>query len=580
MDKASCKPSSPDLSDFPLVLTTTPGSTSDKGSDNSLVTDHGSSKDNMLPPKDLPTKSSRSLSDLGINVVLEPYSPDKVNTKTILFVKKTPLTWSFDIVYEKFAKFGEIKELRNRLGSKNSFFETWVKFVSPSDALRAYQEFDLENKEMQCSLVDSHPLNLDLYRPPDLSEDSLENSLRSPDPPRWIIITMLGDRGNLFKLKKLLNQRLGQNKPDIKRFGRNSFLAHTKSDGQAVMLLNLRKDSESSIKDIKPHYSFSYSKGVIFNQDLYDLPEDEILDMCPDNVWKIFKVPRSSMIILTFANSHLPNEIVLDKEFMRVRPYRPRILQCYNCYQFGHASRVCVRNKVCQFCSQPDHGECDRSFSCVNCKGGHHARDKTCKMIMKEQEALLKSLDEHISVGHAKKLLNKTTYSEIVKVPKNTTTTSANHNPSPDGSSAPSGGGFWAPPAGAPRAPSGGASRAPSGGAPRASVQEASRASVQEASQEGSLPRTVESQAEGLLLVPHIVEVHAINQQKSKTAVSKRPRTPSPSPPQTPDKGGSKSYHKPDQKNKGASHNKNHHKGKPNLSRPPGRKPSKTPKGI
>ena len=393
------------------------------------------------------------------------------NSKSILFVKNVPLNWSFDIIFEKFNKYGEVKEIRNGLGERNKSFETWISFKSAGDAMRALNEFALANNNMSCSLVDGFPLFLDIYRPPNQTEKTNEDTiLRSPDPASWLIVTT-GERGNLFKMKKFINQRLGLiNRPDIKRFGRNSFLVHAKSDGQAAMLLNMAKDSEGMIKAIKPHYTFSYARGVIFNEDVHDLPEEEILEMCPDNVWKIFKVPRSSMIVITFVNDILPTEIVLDKEFMRVRPYRPRVLQCFNCYQFGHAKRVCVASKICQHCSQPEHGEeCNRSKMCVNCKGSHHARDKTCKVLVREEEALLKSIDEHISVGHAKKLLAKKSYSDIVKGSKPSHPTTDGNNPANAGVSGFSFNGAHGSSGVDPRASSGVDPRASSGGTPRAS---------------------------------------------------------------------------------------------------------------
>ena len=205
--------------------------------------------------------------------------------------------------------------------------------------------------------------------------------------------------------------------------------------------------------------------------------------MCPGAIWKVFKVPRSSMIILTFVNSVLPTEIILESEIMRIRPYIPRVLQCFNCYGFGHTSRVCTRDKICLVCSQPEHGDCSRAKVCANCKEDHHARDKGCKIFKKEQEALMKSNIEHISVGQAKKLLGKSKYSEVVKKPNavssKTSHTEAHQTSSDIGSGAFAGG--------APRPSLGGARRSSLGGAPRASSSVSSRASL------GGVPRTSSS---------------------------------------------------------------------------------------
>ena len=458
------------------------------------------SVDDPCKNKDLANNSKPSF------VTLEAYSIDSEDSgipkSSILYVEPMPLDWSFDIIHGEFSKFGPIMEIRNRLGKNHKFFETWIIYDNVKDAFRALKEFKSDCVNIHCSIVEDFPSNLDIYRHPDQTEDTQQciEVQRSPDPPRWLIITTHGERGNLFKLKKCINQKLGHLKtPKITRFGRNNFLVHTNSDGQAAMLLNLKLDQNSLIKEVKPHYNFSYARGVIFNDDIYELTDQEILEMCPEKVWKVFKVPRSSMIILTFVNAELPFEIVIEKEIMRVRPYRPRVLQCFTCYGFGHASKVCTREKICQFCAQPDHGDCNNTKVCINCKGSHHARDKDCKAYKKEQEALMISFAEHISVGQAKKLLaRRTFYSDKVKDPRPSSTSTCILNvvssnadvgtskASHVGASAMSSAGASqastnktprASSGGASRASSGGASQASSGGAPRASSGGAPRAS-------------------------------------------------------------------------------------------------------
>ena len=106
-------------------------------------------------------------------------------------------------------------------------------------------------------------------------------------------------------------------------------------------------------------------------------------------------------------------------------------------------------------------------------------------MYKREQEALLKSLDEHISVGQAKKLLAKRNlYSDVVKVikPSLPSETSkkigvAHLASSIDPTKAASTGSSQASSAGASQAASAGASRASSAGASQASSAGASRAS-------------------------------------------------------------------------------------------------------
>ena len=436
--------------------------------------------------------------DDSSNFTLEPYAPSakgKLNsaTSSILHAKPIPLDWSFDIIYEEFSRFGNIKEIRNRLGNNYQYFESWIIFSSDEDALRAYNDFNSTCVSVSFAVPANVPKLLDIYRPYIPVED-LKTSVkleRLPVPPRWLILSSRSERGNLFKIKQFIGQKLGHvNSPDISRFGKDSFLVHTKSDAQAVMLLNMKLDTKSLVKGVKPHFTFSYAKGVLFNEDIYELSENEILTMCPDNVWKIFKVPKSNMIVLTFMDSIVPHEIIIENEIIKVRPYRQRPLQCFNCFGFAHVSDVCTRAKICQFCSQPEHGACTRPRVCANCRESHDSRNKSCNIFKKEQEALLLSAAEHISIGHAKKLLSQRSYSAAVQdfhpkpalsttgLDRRQTVQSKTSRASSGGAPrASSGGDPGASSGGDPGASSGGASRASSGGAPRASSGGAPRAS-------------------------------------------------------------------------------------------------------
>ena len=437
---------------------------------------------------------------------LEPFAPSakgKLNsaTSSILHAKPIPLDWSFDIIYEEFSRFGNIKEIRNRLGNNYQYFESWIIFSSDEDALRAYNDFNSTCVSVSFAVPANVPKLLDIYRPYIPVED-LKTSVkleRLPVPPRWLILSSRSERGNLFKIKQFIGQKLGHvNSPDISRFGKDSFLVHTKSDAQAVMLLNMKLDTKSLVKGVKPHFTFSYAKGVFFNEDIYELSENEILTMCPDNVWKIFKVPKSNMIVLTFMDSIVPHEIIIENEIIKVRPYRQRPLQCFNCFGFAHVSDVCTRAKICQFCSQPEHGACTRPRVCANCRESHDSRNKSCNIFKQEQEALLLSAAEHISIGHAKKLLSQRSYSAAVQdfhpkpalsttgldrpqtVQSKTSRASSGGAPrasSGGGPGASSGGGPGASSGGAPRASSGGGPGASSGGDPGASSGGAPRAS-------------------------------------------------------------------------------------------------------
>ena len=363
----------------------------------------------------------RTEKDFGIET-LEPYVPTEVfkgNDCDIVYVEHLPLHYNYDVIYKEFCNYGQIKEIRVML-DKNSSWKSWISYFSCDDALISHSGI-IKSGKFTSLLVKESPVDLAAYRPSIYQPTEKELDIfpvdeRQPKPPKWLIATARTEKVNFMKLRRHIRQLVGGiRNSDITRFGRNSVLIHTLSETQSVQLKESRFDSDDMLKGIKPHYNFSYVKGVMFNEDLYDFSEEEILEMCPGNVWKVFKVPRSTMIIFTFVDDYLPTHVVIENINMPVRPYKPRPLQCFNCFGYGHASRVCTRNKICNICSEAEHGECSRQPLCVNCKKGHNARDKVCDYRNKELEAILKSQAEHISVGQAKRLLSRTVkYSDVV----------------------------------------------------------------------------------------------------------------------------------------------------------------------
>ena len=121
------------------------------------------------------------------------------------------MSWSFDIIHREFVKFGTIREIRNRLRTDYLSFESWVIFDLGRDALRASKNYSYSSSTTKviCSIVDEAPRSCDIYRPPDEDEVSEEDgeTVRSPKPPRWQILTTSNERGNLFKVKRFINQK-------------------------------------------------------------------------------------------------------------------------------------------------------------------------------------------------------------------------------------------------------------------------------------------------------------------------------------------------------------------------------------
>lgn len=330
---------------------------------------------------------------------------------------------SYDHIAKKYEEYGNIKEIRlEPVMSK----EGWRTFISYSnvDEAKIALKFLVDEGRANYTLIEKPPTHLEVYYPSKFMDAQKVKMDRKPDSPEWLIATSCADNCNLIKMSKYLQRQVGGiDKKDITRFGRKSVLIHAKSPTQSIMLSKMKIEPNSVVKEIKPHYSFSYAKGVIYDRNVYEFTEEEILDMSDACVWKVFKVPNTNLVTVTFKNSKIPPYLHFENIRSEVRPFKPRPLQCFNCFGFGHPSRACTRDKLCMVCSKAFHGECSGTATCANCKKNHSARDKICPILQKEQEAVLLAQTSHINLGFAKKLLAKSNgYADALgkKTPSNT----------------------------------------------------------------------------------------------------------------------------------------------------------------
>ena len=354
--------------------------------------------------------ASSSLGKTDIAVLVE-----RLN---VLHVKQLPLACNYDLLYKAFGPYGIITEIRMDIHESVESWEAWISYAHHEDALQA--NYNIERiivcgSTVTGALSDSIPRHLDVYHPAlynrEMSGSTTQRPAlrRTPKPPMWLIATAREESYNYYRFSKYLQEKVGGiSSGDITRFGKHRVLIHAKSKIQSYMLSHLKVEENEMLKEVKPHKNFSYGRGVIFDRDLYEFSEEEILDMCPGNVFSVKRVPHTKMIILTFEDPNIPSVINIENERIPVRPFKQKPLQCFNCFRFGHPSVVCKNNKVCEVCSAPVHGDCTATEKCINCQKQHKSRDKTCQQYKAEEAALHKASTEHISVGYAKKILGQT----------------------------------------------------------------------------------------------------------------------------------------------------------------------------
>lgn len=99
------------------------------------------------------------------------------------------------------------------------------------------------------------------------------------------------------------------------------------------------------------------------------------------NILACHRLGRTNRAVVTFDTPTLPKAVKYYMAIIKVSPYQPKRLVCYNCHNVGHMARSCPAQTVCNSCGKP-HGEseeCGPQIYCVACKEyGHISLNPTC----------------------------------------------------------------------------------------------------------------------------------------------------------------------------------------------------------
>src|SRR3981081_2622481 len=77
---------------------------------------------------------------------------------------------------------------------------------------------------------------------------------------------------------------------------------------------------------------------------------------------------KTPSIVLTFACAVLPTRVQAGYLSLKVTPFTPSPLRCFNCQGFGHHQASCRKPKICPKCGETAQGEgpCAHPTRCTN----------------------------------------------------------------------------------------------------------------------------------------------------------------------------------------------------------------------
>ena len=334
--------------------------------------------------------------------------------RDVLLLRDVPEHLTYRALHDLVKPYGDVARIRliYETDGSNRCYVTFTTAVQARSAFDASGTFGFSAPRPEL-LASANVAESDSDYVPNIFERVAEEAskgVRQAPTPRWFLAYFRGGKGNFIRACQFVEREFGTvPKENLRRYGK-ALLIRAKDLTQAKMLLNFRCDPQCMFDAIRPHRTFNYCRGIVFNYDLWEFPEEEIRAMCPQTVQKVWKVNgRGNMVVLTFFGSVLPDYVQVGPLHLRVKPFLDRPLQCFNCYEFGHGRKHCTSSSRCGRCSVlGSHGidNCEADPYCFHCRSDHQLRSRDCPRYRLEQDVLHLANTSFISIGSARRELS------------------------------------------------------------------------------------------------------------------------------------------------------------------------------
>ena len=355
------------------------------------------------------------------------------NNCRVLYCTNLDVSLDYSDIYLIMKQHGKVEKIKLKAVDEGKSYDSYVLYSSHKFA-------SLAHKYLNGHSINEITVRTKLYNEENIifgPQDYIPSELFPGKPfkkferklpeSRWFVAEYKHGE-NYIKAVECLKWKVG-NIPDknIKRYGK-AILIEADNETSALLLKNFKPPSSGNIKSVTPHRTFNVMKGIIHSRDLYEFSEDEILQRCPENIYKVQKLKGlNNSILLFFSNQYLPDYVSVCNVRISVKKYRPNPKQCRNCLDYGHVKIVCQNKTKCISCSSEyeDNHACSNIKHCFHCSGNHGPTSKNCIRFRFEQDIVSVAENEHISFGSAKRKVlgaNKdpnSTYASIAKEVKN-----------------------------------------------------------------------------------------------------------------------------------------------------------------
>ena len=368
----------------------------------------------VLPPKHK-TDISDADPSLKMNKTLEHQGVKtggvNVNLR-VIYCSNISDKVDFDFLHIHMKQFGHVERIKLCFIKNQNSYDCYVTFSNADSAYKALAEVD--GKTIIDSVCTAKLFNVNNVRDddsdyiPSMFEDVCPVHTIKDDPKLlWHVASYKPGKENFLSGCQLLQKKIGTiPKGNLKRYGKG-ILIKASNDVQMKMLTKFSPTEDGNISLVSPHCSFNSIKGVVYNRDLYEFEETDILNMCPKYVYKVRKLKGTQNAIeLSFSCPSLPEFFYIDHARIWVKPFKYRPTQCYKCFEYGHVSDSCSHAAKCYICSKEYHGEhCNAEKYCFHCYGDHSPNWRGCPQYAFQREVINTAHSNFVSLGEARHLV-------------------------------------------------------------------------------------------------------------------------------------------------------------------------------